>query len=133
MNRSERTALLAVLGLPEGATPADVTRAYRQLARQTHPDAGLGTDAARFVALTDAYRKVLADVDPEDAGRWREAIQVRHTAPPAPRDRRAPDAVVGDAVVGDASVRDASGWPEPPISAGPVTIRPSSGGRRRDR
>jgi DnaJ-domain-containing protein 1 len=56
-----------VLGVPPGADPAEVKRAYRQLARSFHPDAHPhATDderrvlQARFSAITDAYRALVA-------------------------------------------------------------------------
>jgi hypothetical protein len=55
-----RSAALAVLGLPDQASPRDVTRAYRRLARTTHPDLSDAADAAgRFDSLTTAYRRAL--------------------------------------------------------------------------
>ena len=50
------------LGVSETATPKEITRAYRQLARELHPDANPG-DAkaeARFKAVSEAYG-VLSD------------------------------------------------------------------------
>lgn len=46
------------LGLSPGASPAEIKRAYRQRALETHPDRG--GDPAAFRALTRAYEKVLA-------------------------------------------------------------------------
>lgn len=50
-------ACLVALGLPATCTPADVRRAYRQRARELHPDAGGSHDA--FIALTEAYTAAL--------------------------------------------------------------------------
>ena len=47
-----------VLGVEPGASEEAVQTSYRQLARQTHPDAG-GTDRA-FAALSSAYQRVVA-------------------------------------------------------------------------
>ena len=47
-----------VLGVPTGASVADIKRAYRQRALALHPDRGGDADA--FRALTRAYDKVLA-------------------------------------------------------------------------
>ena len=46
-----------VLGVSETATPKDVTRAYRKLARELHPDANPGDAAAedRFKEVSAAY------------------------------------------------------------------------------
>ena len=46
-------ACLATLGLDATATADDVRRAYRRLARETHPDHG--GDAERFHAVSNAY------------------------------------------------------------------------------
>jgi len=53
-----------VLGVAADATPKDVTRAYRKLARQFHPDANPGDAQAeeRFKELSAAY-DVLGDPD----------------------------------------------------------------------
>jgi len=54
---------LAVLGLPETANRAEVTKAYRRLARVNHPDVSSASDAAlRFEAIEDAYRHALRQV-----------------------------------------------------------------------
>ena len=51
-----------VLGVAKDATPKDVTKAYRKLARENHPDTHPGDDAAeeRFKAVSAAY-DVLGD------------------------------------------------------------------------
>jgi hypothetical protein len=56
-----------VLGLPPGAAPDDVKRAYRRLARSVHPDLHPGATAderraleRRFAEITDAYRALVA-------------------------------------------------------------------------
>ncbi|HEY8547571.1 MAG TPA: J domain-containing protein [Acidimicrobiales bacterium] len=50
-----------VLGIPETASARDVTRAYRRLVRELHPDAG-GGDPRRLQETIEAYR-VLGDPD----------------------------------------------------------------------
>jgi plastocyanin len=45
----------AVLGVPRGASAADVQAAYRRLARRYHPDAPDGGDPARMRTLNAAY------------------------------------------------------------------------------
>jgi molecular chaperone DnaJ len=52
----------AVLGLREGASDKDITRAYRKLAKQHHPDANAGNREAeeRFKEISGAY-DVLGD------------------------------------------------------------------------
>ncbi|MDQ3757924.1 MAG: molecular chaperone DnaJ [Actinomycetota bacterium] len=48
-----------VLGVPDTATEKEVTRAYRKLAKQHHPDAGGGSEE-RFKEVSSAY-EVLGD------------------------------------------------------------------------
>jgi len=52
----------AVLGLPRSATPAEIKKAYRKLARQVHPDVKPGDAAAekRFKEINEAH-EVLSD------------------------------------------------------------------------
>jgi DnaJ-class molecular chaperone len=48
-----------VLGVARQAPTAEIVRAYRQAARASHPDSGVGS-AERFRAVSDAY-EVLRD------------------------------------------------------------------------
>src|SRR5437660_408780 len=50
----------AVLELPDDATRGDARRAYRRLAKRTHPDAG--GDAAAFAAVAGAFAAVYDDL-----------------------------------------------------------------------
>jgi hypothetical protein len=59
---TERDDALRVLGLADGATRADVQRAFRELARKSHPDGHPGASTTRrvellreFAALSRAY------------------------------------------------------------------------------
>ena len=66
-----------VLGVAEKATAKEITRAYRKLARQFHPDANPGDDAAeeRFKEVSAAY-----DVVGDEAKR-KEYDEVRKLGP----------------------------------------------------
>ena len=67
----------AVLGVSKDATEKEVTRAYRQLAKQHHPDANLGNSEAegRFKDISAAY-DVLGD-----PAKRKEYDDVRRMAP----------------------------------------------------
>ncbi len=66
-----------VLGVPDSATPKEITKAYRKLARELHPDANPGNAAAeeRFKAVSAAY-----DVLGDEAKR-KEYDEVRRLGP----------------------------------------------------
>ena len=68
-----------VLGVPESAEAKDITRAYRKLARQHHPDANPGNDQSeeRFKEISAAY-----DVLGDEAKR-KEYDEVRRLGPMA--------------------------------------------------
>jgi len=66
----------AVLGLPFDATRGEAQRAFRRLAKQTHPDAG--GDATAFRAVAGAWAKLGEQLPPE-----RPAV----TVPPSPHVR----------------------------------------------
>ena len=84
-----------LLGLTPDASPDDLTRAYRRLARQIHPDVTDDPAAAEhFRALTAAYQRLLA-------------------AAAAPRPRSVP-----------VSVRRVRTSARPPLVAGPVHVEP---------
>jgi molecular chaperone DnaJ len=61
--------LYIVLGVQRGATPADIKRAYRRLARRYHPDINPGDreSAARFRQILDAYETL---IDPDRRRRY---------------------------------------------------------------
>lgn len=87
-----RIAALALLGLPETATPQQIAHAYRRLVRATHPDATGRTDpaAARdFVAIHDAYQRLAHPVEdlvepsrPQGIGKESAAPRERPRRPP---------------------------------------------------
>jgi len=90
-----------LLGVAPGASPDEVRRAYRRAARQLHPDAAGGGNAALFRLVTAAYEQLLAGdsappapvpapppPEPEEV-RWDDltttAATTAPTPPPAPR------------------------------------------------
>jgi molecular chaperone DnaJ len=66
-----------ILGVPETATPRDITRAYRKLAKQYHPDnnPGDGQAETRFKEVSAAY-DVLGEAD-----KRKEYDEVRRLGP----------------------------------------------------
>ena len=75
--------LYIVLGVQRGATPADIKRAYRRLARRYHPDINPGDreSAARFREILEAYETL---IDPDrrrryDAGKPQQTVTVETT------------------------------------------------------
>ena len=54
-----------VLGVSETAPPKDITRAYRKLAREFHPDATGEIDVAELVAERDEFRDTMLRVKAE--------------------------------------------------------------------
>jgi len=83
--------LYAVLGISQNATPAEIKKAYREIARKFHPDKNPGDGAAErvFTDAAEAYR-VLGDDDLR--------AQYDDSRAPKPRQpRRAPRAATADA------------------------------------
>jgi hypothetical protein len=69
---------LKMLGIPADSDDERVTRAYRRLARATHPDVSAEPDAAeRFAEVTAAFHLVSA--------------AVRHSGPPSVRTNNSSD------------------------------------------
>ncbi|MDE2564450.1 MAG: DnaJ domain-containing protein [Burkholderiales bacterium] len=65
----------ATLGLPSSATPEEIKRAYRKLARKYHPDVSKEPDAeARFKDVAEAHEAL---IDPERRAAY-DAIAQRH-------------------------------------------------------
>ena len=75
--------LYAALGVTSEASPEEVKKAFRKVARECHPDVA-GNDpakAARFLAARDAY-EVLID------GTKRALFEAQNAAPPPPKPRK---------------------------------------------
>jgi molecular chaperone DnaJ len=66
-----------VLGVSRSATPAEIRRAYRRLARGCHPDAVPGADPAAFRSVCEAYALLSDETQRRSYDRQLEA-------PPAP-------------------------------------------------
>ena len=58
----------AVLGLPPGASQLEIKRAYRRLARLSHPDTTAGQGRDRFLELQAAYERLTGGDAPVTAG-----------------------------------------------------------------
>ena len=52
-----------ILGLTRGASPDEIKRAYRQLAKAHHPDAAGERNVARFLAIQAAYERLIDGLD----------------------------------------------------------------------
>lgn len=114
-----------VLGIGTDATGADITRAYRRLARAVHPDSRPGDPAAaaEFQAVLDAYGLL------SDPAR-RAAYDHQHRAQPTVH-RASPGApAAAGAALWPFPPAAASGQPAGPVHgaalrAGPVRIEPT--------
>lgn len=71
--------LYALLGLAPGASPADIKRAYRRLARRYHPDINPGDRAAEtlYKRISEAYETL---VDPERRRTYDAGEAPRHVS-----------------------------------------------------
>jgi len=95
MSRVTDSEAEQLLGVTPGASPGELTRAYRRLARRIHPDVTDDPAAAeQFRALTAAYQRLLA-------------------AAPGPPSRSVP-----------ILVRRTRSAARPPLVAGPVHVQP---------
>ncbi len=119
-----RAEALAVLGLPATASPADVIRAYRRLAKSSHPDVTGRTDPTagqEFASLTEAYDVLTGPPAPPE----RSATAPLHERGPAEAQPTTPPRQPRPQRPGP------TGWSgRPPIVAGPVTITPCQPRRR---
>lgn len=99
--------LYDVLGVDERAAPAEIKKAYRDLARKYHPDRNPGDDAAeaRFKDAAEAYR-VLGDQDLREQYDASRATEKRSAGPP-------PDTgeVLSDVFAGTRAARGAEWLP----------------------
>ncbi|WP_310964702.1 DnaJ domain-containing protein [Nocardioides terrisoli] len=126
----------AILGVAAESSPATVARAYRRLARATHPDVSSAPDAAeRFAAICAAYEVLRqAPIRPAHLSEPETAETGWDADARAPR----PDAVPLDPSVAarpsgwpPRGTRGYFGRPAPVIVAGPVTVLPADPSHRR--
>lgn len=76
----------ATLGLPATATDAQIKRAYRELAKTSHPDVNKAANATKlFARIAEAY-EVLSD--PDRRADYDRRVREQN-APPEPVDTRA--------------------------------------------
>ena len=120
-------AALAILGLRKGADRDTVWRAYRRLARESHPDvSGAPDTAGQFVELTRAYHRAVAAADaqpPETA--IHVSVTDRVARPRAPRMARVELAEAFTDAVGRPWQAGPSSWDDGTwIVAGPVLVSP---------
>jgi hypothetical protein len=112
-----------VLGLPPGASQADVKRAYRRLAKAFHPDTAGEAAIPRFLAIQAAYDQLMGQAAaPGTLGRrpgwWADSTRARAT-----RGR-------GAAGRGPTGTADAPGEPGAAGKAGKAGARPRRGNRQ---
>ncbi|MBN1671769.1 MAG: J domain-containing protein [Kiritimatiellae bacterium] len=85
----------AILGLTRHATPRDIRSAYRQLAKEYHPDRWPG-DSTEFVEIQEAY-SVLSDPARREAYDQHYSRHVRPVEPVQPRaGRTEPEPLIPD-------------------------------------
>ena len=130
MERS-RVEAYRVLGIPVDSDRVTAARAYRRLARSTHPD--LSTDpgaAEQFATLAAAYHVLLSETAGPPSETPPATGSAHRVAPSTPRAAAHPwqergraggPPMPGPVPVG---VRVRS-WARPPIIAGPVRVRPA--------
>lgn len=113
--RMRRMDPFAILGLAPGAAGADVTAAYRELAKRWHPDRGGGEEAQRRMAEINVAYELLR------AGEAQGGTAAQGSAPPTARRfsdplRRALGRELLEALHADEEVRlvcPASTWASP--------------------
>ncbi len=114
----------AILGVPADATPRQITRAYRALARALHPDtADANRDTqGRFTAVTTAYAVL------HDPARRAAYDRSRRDGAGAPSSTRAPTPATTTRRV--RITIDAAPVAQPPVDVRPATPAPPHGYRQ---
>jgi len=124
--RDERDPYQA-LGLGADASTADISRAYRRLARALHPDSQPGDAAAadQFRAVSDAYELLS---DPARRGDWDRRHLRQASGPPRAPGRSAPSRGPAGPQIWPLSPAAANPrHPHPALWAGPVHVGPAPG------
>ena len=123
--RGERDPYQA-LGLGADASTADISRAYRRLARALHPDSQPGDVAAidQFRAVSDAYELLS---DPARRTEW-DRRHLRQASPQRAPGRSAPSRGSAGPQIWPLSTAAANPTPQhPALWAGPVYVEPAPG------
>lgn len=112
-----------VLGLTHGASPAEITRAYRLRARTWHPDVRPGDPdaAAQFRALSDAYATL---TDPARRAEYERAEYERAEYERARFERPRFEPPRFGSVTHQRAPAPTTLGGDPPLWAGPVWIEP---------
>ena len=55
MDGMQRTEAYRVLGIPEGASPNTIKKAFHTMSRKTHPDKNPGMTSSPFSKVKEAY------------------------------------------------------------------------------
>jgi curved DNA-binding protein CbpA len=131
------------LGLEPGATPAEVKRAYRRLAKAFHPDSAGEAALPRFLAIHEAYDQLTTGRRPASGGRagstapaepWRADPARARAAREQARSRRPRAGSPGAGTSGSAGASSASDGSRRragtvPGSPGPGASRTGPAGR----
>jgi curved DNA-binding protein CbpA len=124
--RDERDPYQA-LGLGADASTADISRAYRRLARALHPDSQPGDAAAadQFRAVSDAYELLS---DPARRTDWDRRHLRQAGSPPRAPGRSAPSqGPAGPQIWPLPPTAGNPPHPHPALWAGPVYVEPAPG------
>jgi len=119
-----------LLGLTPGASPDEVRRAYRRAARQLHPDAPGGGNAALFRLVTEAYERLTAPGGPPPPPT--APAPPPPPPPPPPKPEPEPEVRWDDLVGAAAAPAPTTAAPHPrptrPTSASARPVTPRDGG-----
>ncbi|CAJ1409488.1 unnamed protein product [Effrenium voratum] len=87
LEKAEESGRLRTLGLPEGASRAEIKSAYRRLALKFHPDLDKSRQAtSRFMEIRNAYKQLMASPSRQRRSPRSQRSRAEHS--PEPRARR---------------------------------------------